>query len=149
MKYTKEMGETLNRLLQKNLDAEKGFRNATDDVKDEQLKIFLKEIAYQKYDFAHELRTEIRNFGQSPTKGSSVLSDVQRSWMNIRSGLSLNAEASVLKQAIKAEQAGLEEYRVVLKEHNFPPSTESVLLKQKDAFQATVKRIKELQEHFK
>lgn len=148
MKYTDEMGETLNRLLQKNLDAEKGFRNAADDVKDEQLKSLFKGIALQKYDFAHELRTEIRNFGQSPTEGSSVLSDVHRSWMNIRSGLSLNAETTVLKEAKKGEETAVEEYREVLKEHNFPPSTESVLLKQKDAFKTTIKRIEELQEHF-
>lgn len=148
MKYTEEIGEILNRLLQKNLDAEKGFRNAADDVKDENLKIFFKEIAYQKYDFAHELRTEIRDFGQSPRQGSSVLSDVQRSWMNIRSGLSLNSEVSVLKETFKAEKAAIEEYRVVLRENNFPPSTHNVLSKQKDIFQGTLKKIKEFQEYF-
>lgn len=149
MKYTDEMGEVLNRLLQKNHDAEKGFRNAADDVKDEDLKSFFMEVAQQRYDFAHELRTEIRNFGQPPVEGSSLSADAHRAWMNIRSSLSSNSEAAVLQEAKRGEESAEMEYREMLKEHNFPPSTESVLIKQRDAFKETVKKIEGLQENFK
>lgn len=146
MKYTDEMGEVLNRLLQKNLDAEKGFRNAADDVKDEQLKSFFKEVAQQRYDFAHELRTEIRNFGQPPIEGSSISADAHRTWMNIRSGLASNSsEAVVLQEAKRGEETAEMEYRDMLKEHNFPPATESVLIKQRDAFKQTIKKIEALE----
>ena len=144
MKYTEEMGKVLNKLLQNNLDAEKGFRNAADEVEDEELKSLFKDLAQQKYDFAHELRGEVRNFGEPPTKGSSISSDVHRTWMKIRSGISSDSEKVVLAEAAKGEENALEEYEDIIRNYNFPPSTETVLKRQKQAFKESVEKIKTL-----
>lgn len=146
MKYTEEMGKVLNKLLQNNLDAEKGFRNAADEVEDEELKSLFKDLAQQKYDFAHELRGEVRNFGEPPTKGSSISSDVHRTWMKIRSGISSDSEKVVLAEAAKGEENALEEYEDIIRNYNFPPSTETVLKRQKQAFKESVEKIKTLHE---
>lgn len=146
MKYTEEIGEVLNRLLQNNLDAEKGFRNAADEVEDEEFQSLFKDLAQQKYDFAHELRGEVRNFGEPPTKGSSISSDVHRTWMKIRSGISSNAEKVVLAEAAKGEENALEEYEDIIRNYNFPPSTETMLKRQKQAFKESVEKIKALRE---
>lgn len=146
MKYTEEMGKVLNKLLQNNLDAEKGFRNAADEVEDEELKSLFKDLAQQKYDFAHELRGEVRNFGEPPTKGSSISSDVHRTWMKIRSGISSDSEKVVLAEAAKGEENALEEYEEIIRNYNFPPSTETVLKRQKQAFKESVEKIKTLHE---
>src|SRR5690554_669738 len=104
MKYTEEMARILNKLLQNNLDAEKGFRNAADEVQNEQLKALFEYMAQQKYDFAYELRGNIRAFGELPSKCSSVSSDLHRIWMYVREGISSNPDKVVLAEAAKVEE---------------------------------------------
>lgn len=148
MKYTEEMAQVLNKLLQNNLDAEKGFRNAADEVQNEQLKALFKDLAQQKYDFAHELRGEVRNFGEPPSKGSSVSSDIHRTWMNVRAGISSNPEKVVLAEAAKGEEKALEEYEEVIGNFNFPPSTETIIKRQKQAYRDSITKIKTLHNQF-
>lgn len=148
MKYTEEMASVINKLLQNNLDAEKGFRNAVDEVENEQLKALFKDLAQQKYDFAHELRSEVRSLGEPPTKGSSVASDLHRTWMNIRAGLASNSEKVVLAEAAKGEKKALEEYEEVIGKFNFPSSTESILERQKQAYKDSVQKLHTLYDDF-
>ena len=142
------MARVLNKLLQNNLDAEKGFRNAADEVQNEQLKALFEDMAQQKYDFAHELRGEVRTFGEPPSKGSSVSSDLHRTWMNVRAGISSNPEKVVLAEASKGEERALKDYEEVIGNFNFPPSTETILKRQKQAFKDSVQKLHALHDEF-
>ena len=148
MKYSKEMADKLNELLQRNYDSEKGFKNAVDDVKNPQLKSFFKEKAQERYDFGHELKSEIRNFGEAPEKGSSVKADAHRTWMNLKSALSGDNEEAVLEEAIRGEKMAVENYNEVIKDNDFPPSTKNLLLKQRNAIQKTLDNVKSLEDSF-
>lgn len=44
----------LNELLEKNYDAEKGYKKAAEDIKNAQLQDFLQSHSQQRYDFGHE-----------------------------------------------------------------------------------------------
>ena len=70
--YTEEVGNKLNELLEKTYDAEKGFKKAADNTEHPQLKAFFESKSKQRYDFGHELKTEIKSFGQEIDKGDSV-----------------------------------------------------------------------------
>jgi uncharacterized protein (TIGR02284 family) len=148
MKYSKEMADKLNELLQRNYDSEKGFKNAVDDVKNPQLKSFFKEKAQERYDFGHELKSEIRNFGEAPEKGSSVKADAHRTWMDLKSALSGDNEEAVLEEAIRGEKMAVENYNEVIKDNDFPPSTKNLLLKQRNAIQKTLDNVKSLEDSF-
>lgn len=134
----------LNDLLQKTYDSEKSFRNAADDVKNPKLQAFFKERAQERYDFGHELRSEIRNFGEAPEEGSSIGADARRTWMDLKSTLTGNNEEIVLDEAIRGEKAAVEEYNKVMKENNFPPSTENLLIRQRNAIQRTLDHAKSM-----
>jgi uncharacterized protein (TIGR02284 family) len=148
MSHTKEMSKALNELLEKNYDAEKGFKNAADDVKNARLKSFFNERAQQRYDFGHELKTEIQNFGATPEKGSSALGGVHRAWMDLKSKFSSDNEEAVLEEAIRGEKAAVENYNEVINEHDFPPSTENLLIKQRNAIERTLNEVKDLENIF-
>lgn len=148
MKYSEEMSDQLNDLLEKNYDTEKNFKSAADDVENLQLKTLFQEMAQQRYDFGHELKAEIRNFGEEPDKGSSASSDISRGWMDLKAALSGNKEQAVLKQLVKGEEAALEEYNKVIKETNFPPTTENLLIKQRNAIMESMNKAKTLHESF-
>ena len=148
MSHTKEMSKALNELLEKNYDSEKGFKNAADDVKNERLKSFFKERAQQRYDFGHELKSEIQNFGGTPDKGSSTLGDAHRAWMDLKSKFSSDNEEAILEEAIRGENAAVENYNEVINDHDFPPSTENLLIKQRNAIERTLNDVKKFENMF-
>ncbi len=145
MSYSKEISKKLNELLEKNYDAEKGYKLAAEKVKNQQLKSFFSKRAQERYDFGHELKSEIKNFGEDPDKGTSVKGDVHRSWMNLKASLSNDKDESVLEEAIRGEKAAVEEYEEILKEPEIPASTGNILMKQKNAIVASLNEVKTLE----
>ncbi|MFD0977554.1 ferritin-like domain-containing protein [Salinimicrobium gaetbulicola] len=148
MSHSNDVTEKLNELLEKNYDAEKGFQNAADDVKNERLKAFFGDKARQRYDFGHELKAEISKFGGTPDKGTSVKGDVHRAWMDLKSALTSDKEEEVLEEAIRGEKAALEEYNEAINEKELPPSTANLLIKQRNAIERTLQEVKGLEEAF-
>ncbi|SDS48578.1 PA2169 family four-helix-bundle protein [Gramella sp. MAR_2010_147] len=145
MSYSKEVSNKLNELLEKNYDAEKGYKLAAEKVKRQDLKSFFTQRAQERYDFGHELKSEIRNFGENPDKGSSLKGDVHRSWMNLKASLSNDKDESVLEEAIRGEKSAVEEYENVMKEKEMPASTQNILMKQKNAIVASLNEVKTLE----
>ena len=145
MKYAEEVAGKLNNLLEKNYDTEKGYKYAAENVANPRLKAFFNERAQERYDFGHELKSEIRNYGESPEKGSSFTGDVMRSWMNLKSHLSLNKEEAILEETVRGEKAAVDEYNEVMKEIDLPASTQNVLMKQRNAITAALNKVKSLE----
>lgn len=144
----KESAKMLNELLEKNYDTEKVYKTAAGDVKNERLKSFFKEKAMQRYDFGHELKTEIKSFGESPDKGSSVTGDTHRAWMNLKTAFSSDNEEAVLEETIRAEKAAVEDYNKMIKADGFPPTTANLLIKQRNAIERSLTEVKELERAF-
>ncbi len=145
MSYSKEVSGKLNELLEKNYDAEKGYKLAAEKVKNQQLKNFFSKRAQERYDFGHELKSEIKNFGEEPEKGTSLASDAHRSWMNLKASLSNDKEETVLEEAVRGEKAAVEEYEDVLKDTDIPASTSNILMKQKNTIVASLNEVKTLE----
>lgn len=146
MKYTEKISGKLNDLLEKSYDAEKSYRYAAENVEDPQLKSYFNERAMERYDFGHELKSEIRNFGETPDKGSSIEGDVKRSWMNLKTTFSGNKEEAILEETVRGEKAAVEEYEEVLKTQDIPPSTQNILMKQRNAITAALNNAKSMKQ---
>lgn len=138
MKYTEKISNKLNELLEKNYDAEKGYINATENVDSTRLKIFFKNRASERSQFAKELRTEILSYGQIPEDSGSFKGTLHRNWMSLKSLFSSNDEEAILEEAITGEKASLEEYCEILKEEAFAPSTRKMLENQKQQIQSAI-----------
>ena len=145
MKYSEDVAHKLNELLEKNYDAEKGYKFAAEKVKNPQLQSFFNERAKERYDFGHELKSEIRNFGEAPEKGSSFAGDAHRAWMNLKTSFTSDKEEAVLEEAIRGEKAAVDEYNEVLKDTNLPASTGSILTKQRDSITASLNKVKSME----
>lgn len=144
MKYSEKISNKLNELLEKTYDAEKGYRLAADKVENPAVKKFLNDKVQQRYNFGHELKNEISEFGQLPEKGGSFKGDIHRIWMNLTSNLSSSDTERILEEVERGEKASLEEYNEILKETTLPVSTENLLTNQRDAIKAAL----ETAEHF-
>ncbi|WP_034045813.1 ferritin-like domain-containing protein [Wocania ichthyoenteri] len=138
MKYTEEISNKLNELLIKNYVAEKGYLNAAENVDSPTLKIFFKRRASERSEFAKGLRTEILRYGEIPEDSGSFKGAVHRNWMSLKSLFISNNEEAILDEAIRGEEASLEEYNEVLKDRALPPSIDTMLFKQRNAIRAAI-----------
>lgn len=138
MKYTEKISNKLNELLIKNYDAEKGYLNAAENVDSPTLKIFFKRRATERSEFAKNIRTEILRYGEDPKDSGSFKGTVHRNWMSLKSLFSSNDEEAILEEAIRGEEASLEEYNDILEDKTLPPSIDTMLIEQRDAIQAAI-----------
>ncbi|WP_411767255.1 ferritin-like domain-containing protein [Winogradskyella sp. A3E31] len=143
MKYSEKISNQLNELLTKNYDAEKGYRKAIDNVDNNNLKIYFTNRANERKEFANEIKTEIERYGEEPKESGSFKGTLHRNWMTLKSNLSNNNEEAVLEEALRGEEASLEDYNDVISSDNvFPPSIDTMLKKQKNAIQASINMVK-------
>lgn len=138
MKYSEKISNKLNELLVKNYDAEKGYLNAIDNIDNDRLKMFFKRRASERSQFAKDLRTEILRYGELPEDSGSFKGTMHRNWMSLKTLFSSNNEEVILEEAIRGEEASLEEYNEILKDSTLPPTIDSLLTKQKNAIQASI-----------
>ncbi|TYP99312.1 uncharacterized protein (TIGR02284 family) [Tenacibaculum adriaticum] len=132
--YTEEVSKQLNGLLEKNYDAEKGYKTAAENASSKPLKSFFERKSNERKNFGKQLKTEIMTFGQAPEKSGSIKGTAHRAWMNTKAFFSPDNDESMLEEAIRGEKASIEEYNEVInaKEH-LPKSTADVLKTQRDA----------------
>lgn len=145
MEYSEKIADKLNDLLEKNYDSEKGYQLAEEKVNDPRLKEIFKSRAQNRYDQGHALKAEIKKYGESPDKGTSVKGDIHRTWMNIKSSLSSNKEEAILEEAIRGEKAAVADYDDVIGEANIPASTKELLTKQRDHIKNALEKVKNLE----
>lgn len=140
MSYSEKVASKLNELLEKNYDAEAGYKNAAENVKNTTLKSYFQSRAKDRYDFGHELKAEIKSFGQEPKKGTSLAGDIHRAWMDLKAKLSSDKEESILEEAIRGEEAAVKEYDEIINEKDLPPSTSDLLIKQRNSVKDALTR---------
>ena len=138
MKYTEKISNKLNELLEKNYDAEKGYLNAAENVESSRLKIFFKNRASERSEFAKNLRTEILSYGQIPEDSGTFKGTMHRNWMSLKSLFSSNDEEAILEEAIRGEKTSYNEYTEILEEDAFAPSTRKMLERQRQQIQAAI-----------
>ncbi|WP_034260426.1 ferritin-like domain-containing protein [Altibacter lentus] len=142
MKYTEKMSNKLNQLLEKNYDAEKGYKKAAEIVDNSKLKQFFESQAQNRYDFGHELKTEIRNYGETPEKGTSTTADLHRTWMDIKSTFTSNDEEAILNEVQRGEEKAVEEYDEIINDITLPPTTQNLLTKQRESIKSALQSAK-------
>ncbi|WP_026775349.1 PA2169 family four-helix-bundle protein [Polaribacter sp. Hel_I_88] len=143
--YSEQVGQKLNDLLEKTYDAEKGFKKAAENVENQALKKYFKIKAEERYDFGHELKSEIRGFHQEVDKGGSVTGSAHRTWMDIKAFLSLDNEESMLEESIRGEKTAINEYQEIIKDTSLPTTTKEILVAQKNKIENGLKNIKSLE----
>ena len=144
--YTENVSEKLNDLLEKTYDAEKGFKKAAEHTDHTALKSYFEGKAKQRYDFGHELKSEIKSYGQEVDKGDSLTGKVHRAWMDVKALFSSDNEEAMLEEAIRGEKASIEEYEDVLEDTTLVSTTSAILRNQKQAIEAGLTTIKTLED---
>lgn len=139
----------LNLLLTRNYDAEKGFTEAAQKIRNPVLKDFFQGSARQRYDFGHSLKDEIEKLGGEPETGSSFKADLHRGWINLREVISSNNAAVILEECERGEEAALKDYRKVLQQQELTPSSRQLVERQEQTIFENKKHVHKLIRNFK
>jgi uncharacterized protein (TIGR02284 family) len=102
--------EHLNRLVQVNKDAEAGFLNAAENVRNSELETQFAGYAKQHSKFAAELQREIERLGDDAPDSGTVGGALHRGWMDVKSALTGHSAAAILGACETAEQSALAAY---------------------------------------
>lgn len=135
----------LNNLLEKNYDAEQGYKKAAEDIDSSMLKQFLIDHSKERYDFGHELKSEITKLGGKPEKGTSLLADLHQSWIDLRSAIAGNNDKAVIAECERGEKAALQDYEEVLSDENLPESAKDVVSKQYEKIKSALMKLENLE----
>lgn len=145
MAYAKEVSNKLNKLLEKNYDAEASYKAAAGNVKNSKLKTYFQNKAEDRYAFGHELKEEIKLHGDTPEKETSFKGDAHRTWMNLKSTFSGNKEEAILEETIGGEKAFAEDYDDVLKETTLAVSTKKLIENQRNKVRNSLEEVKTME----
>lgn len=144
MKEVKEQVSELNDIIAKSYDAEKGYKEAAENVEDPELKKIFSEYSRQRYNFGHEIKEEIRKLGGEVDKGDTIAAKVHRAWMDLRSAFTSDEESAVIKEAIRGEKNALKNYEDALEEMPISGSAYATLVNQRNQIRSVVTRLEQL-----
>ncbi|MCK8492800.1 MULTISPECIES: ferritin-like domain-containing protein [Spirosoma] len=131
-----EILDQLNRLLTRSHDAEKGYQEASENVKDTELKSLFLTQSRQRGEFAMELDREIRTLGGEPDGSTSFVADLHRAWINIKSTFSSDDDKATVEECKRGDHEAIDDYNSVLQETDLVASTRELLLRQKQSIES-------------
>lgn len=142
----KERIHSLQELLEKNYDAEKGYKKVLEEADSKNLKDFLKKQAVMRNRFATEIHKAIRALNAEPKEKGSATGDLHRTWIDIKTVFTKNDDEAVLEECLRGEKASLKEYEDRLKKTAFSPETKAMLEKHLQEIRTTVSEIQHLED---
>ncbi|MCM8570133.1 PA2169 family four-helix-bundle protein [Gramella jeungdoensis] len=144
----KNLVELLTVLLEKNYDAEKGYKKAIEHTKNADLKHFLRNQAAQRNHFATELDKQIHMLNEHPKSNSngSALGTLHRLWIDVKSSWAKKDDEAILEECIRGEKASLKEYEERISKNILSPKIKIMLENQRDKIRETISEIKKLED---
>ncbi|MBC8011529.1 MAG: PA2169 family four-helix-bundle protein [Burkholderiales bacterium] len=128
-------------------DGEAGYRAATDDTKDLELKSLFTRLARQRGDFAAELQLYVQRLGVEPCDSTSVAGSVHRGWIGLKAVLTKDNSHAVLAECERGEDSAVAAYREVLADAPLESAHRLVVSTQSVAVQAAHDEIRALRDH--
>lgn len=142
-----EVVNNLNELLEKNYDAEKGFKKALEDSKNHGLKNFFKQQAIIRNRFKTEIEKELHDLNaHSKIYEGSTTGVLHRVWIDIKTAMSRHDDEAVLEECIRGEKASVREYEEKLKKTHFPPNIKTLLTSQLMEIKNTISTVRSMED---
>jgi uncharacterized protein (TIGR02284 family) len=127
MAQKKEIISMVNSLIETLKDGQEGFRQASEAVKDSELKSLFNEYSSQRSRFAGELQNQAKQLGESdPETTSSVAGSMHRAWINLKSAITEGDDHAILAECERGEDSAVSEYKKAMEADLSSPLRETV-----------------------
>ena len=140
------MVSTVNGLIETLKDGQEGFRQASEAVKDTELKTLFSEYSLQRSKFAGELQNELRSLGESePESTSSTAGALHRAWINLKGAITNQDDHAILAECERGEDSAVAEYKKAMNE-NLSSPLRDIISRQAVEVKAAHDRIRDLRD---
>ena len=147
MSQQKEIISTINSLIETLKDGQEGFRQASEAVKDSQLKTLFSEFSLQRSKFAGELQNEAIGLGEhNPENTSSTAGAMHRAWINLKSAITSQDDHAILAECERGEDSAVAEYKKAMEEEELSSPIRDTISRQYTDVKSAHDRIRELRD---
>ena len=147
MSQQKEIISTINGLIETLKDGQQGFKEASEAVKDSQLKSLFSEYSLQRAKFAGELQSEAIGLGESnPEDSSSTAGAMHRAWINLKSAITSQDDHAILAECERGEDSAIAEYKKAMEEDALSATIRDTISRQYTDVKSAHDRIKALRD---
>ena len=131
MSQQKEIISTINGLIETLKDGQKGFREASEAVKDTQLKSLFSEYSLERARFAGELQNEAITLGEhDPEDSSSAAGAMHRAWINLKSAITSHDDHAILSECERGEDSAVAEYKRAMEDEDLSAPIREIVSRQ-------------------
>src|ERR1700716_1760849 len=131
MSHQKEIISTLNGLIETLKDGQQGFREASEAVKDTQLKSLFLGYSLERAKFAGELQNEAITLGEhDPEDSSSTAGAMHRAWINLKSAIMSADDHAILDECERGEDSAVNEYKKAMEKEKLSATIRDTISRQ-------------------
>lgn len=142
----KELVSQLEEILEKNRDAEKGYKKAAENADSNSLKSYFQKKSSDRRSFNDALKSELVASYDEIDDDGTFSGTVHRAWMDVKALFSGDNDKSMLEEAIRGDKAAVEEYEEVLEDTTLPTSIATLIREQKMKIRTDLNKIKTLED---
>ncbi len=136
----------LNELIQINNDRIEGYRTASEETEESDLKSFFSELKSTSTNNNSKLRAEVSRLGGTPTEDTKLTGKFFRVWMDVKAAITGKNRKLILDSCEFGEDVAKKTYADALKDHteNLTPEQQSMLREQHRALIADHDKVKNM-----
>ncbi|AKD04723.1 PA2169 family four-helix-bundle protein [Pontibacter korlensis] len=129
MEMNKEVQSTVHHLIERCKDGAKGYKTASEDVEDQDLKDLFRKYAVQRDSMITELQDLLHKMGHTDDESSSIEGTVHRAWIDLKSALTSRDRVRVLEECERGEDYAVKAYQEAL-EKDLPAALKQIVEQQ-------------------
>lgn len=129
MEINKEVQSTVHHLIERCKDGAKGYKTASEDVEDKDLKDLFRKYAVQRDSMITELQDHLHKMGHTDDESSSIEGTMHRAWIDLKSALTSRDRVRVLEECERGEDYAVKAYKEAL-EKNLPSELKQIVEQQ-------------------
>ena len=148
MEKGNEFVSVVHHLIERCKDGQKGYKHASEDIEDPQLKDLFRKYAVQRDSMITELQNELHKMGKTDDESSSIEGTIHRTWMDLSSALLAKDRQQVLNECERGEDYAVAAYDKALKE-DLPGNLKNIVEKQYNQVKQAHDRIRDLRDQGK
>jgi uncharacterized protein (TIGR02284 family) len=128
-------------------DGQEGFRKASEEVQDSEIKALFSRLSLQRSKFAGELASQLLTLGEEDPQdeGTTLSGKIHRGWMDVRSALGAHSTHAVLAEAERGEDTAKKAYKEAL-ETELPAPIREIVSAQAAEIQTAHDKVRDLRD---
>ncbi|MGB5942304.1 MAG: PA2169 family four-helix-bundle protein [Leeuwenhoekiella sp.] len=143
---SKEISSEIKDILEKNEDASRGYKKASENAKSLELKAYFKDKSANRTRYNREIQQAAATHFPELKENASFSGTVHRAWMDVKALFSADDDESMLEESIRGDKAAIKEYNDVINVTTLPVSLRDILIKQRESIQMDLSKNKRLED---